>query len=303
MDKLKEKKQSERHRNQARRGVNLYFQCFYQARVQEPGYSVSRQDFTTDLSKRTENNLSCQENGNLETFERQTTDSASGSRQILKSNGADWTELYKKLENTIKIRHYSPATLKTYTGWARKFQTFTKSKDYRLLTKDDVKSFLTWLSVEKGVSASSQNQAFNALLFLFRNVLGREFGKMDGIVRAKRKPYIPVVLSREEIDRIISLLKHPYRLIISLMYGCGLRISECLALRVHCFNFDMKILTIHDGKGGKDRTVPIPDALVNDLKAQLNRVIEQHERDCRAGYDGVFLPGQLEKNMATVPGS
>ncbi|WP_456385765.1 integron integrase [Desulfolithobacter sp.] len=218
----------------------------------------------------------------------------------MNSGRADWSELYEKLENSIKIRHYSPATLRTYTGWARKFQSFTKSKDYRLLTVDDVKKFLTWLAVEKGVSASSQNQAFNALLFLFRNVLGKEFGKMDGIVRAKRKPYIPVVLSREEIDRIISLLKHPYRLIISLMYGCGLRISECLSLRVHCFNFDMKILTVHDGKGKKDRTVPIPDALVNDLKAQLNRVIEQHERDCRAGYDGVFLPGQLEKKYGNA---
>jgi len=132
-------------------------------------------------------------------------------------------------------------------------------------------------------------------LFMFRHVLDKEFGKIDGIVRAKRKPYIPVVLSRDEVDRIIALLKHPYRLIISLMYGCGLRISECLSLRVQSFNFDMKILTIHDGKGQKDRTVPLPDALMEVLKAQLNRVIEQHERDCRAGFDGVFLPGQLEK--------
>ncbi len=106
---------------------------------------------------------------------------------------------------------------------------------------------------------------------------------MDGVVRAKRKPYIPVVLSREEIDRIIGILKMPYRLIISLMYGCGLRISECLSLRVNNFNFDMRILTIHDGKGKKDRTVPIPDALIEQLKLQLGRVIGLHEEDCRAG--------------------
>ena len=139
------------------------------------------------------------------------------------------------------------------------------------------------------------NQAFNALLFLFRNVFGQEFGKIDGIVRAKRRPYIPVVLSRGEVDRIVGLLKHPHKLIISLMYGCGLRISECLSLRVHCFNFDMKILTIHDGKGQKDRTVPIPETLMDELKAQLDRVIALHEQDCGAGYDGVFLYGQLEK--------
>jgi len=96
-------------------------------------------------------------------------------------------------------------------------------------------------------------------------VLGKEFGKVDGVVRAKRTTYVPAVLSREEIDRVIGNLKMPYRLIISLMYGCGLCISECLSLRVNNFNFDMKILTLHDGKGKKDRTVPIPDSLHNQL--------------------------------------
>jgi integrase len=148
-----------------------------------------------------------------------------------------------------------------------------------LLTVEDVKAFLTWLAVKKDVAASSQNQVFNALLFVFRHVLDKEFGKVDGIVRAKRKPYIPVVLSREEVDRLI----------ISLTYGSGLRISECLSLRVHNFNFDMQILTIHDGKGKKDRTVPIPDALMDALKIQLNRVVGPHERDCRAGYAGDII--------------
>jgi site-specific recombinase XerD len=119
------------------------------------------------------------------------------------------------------------------------------------LTVEDVKAFLTWLAVKKDVAASSQNQAFNALLFVFRHVLDKEFGKVDGIVRAKRKPYIPVVLSREEVD--------------------------------------MQILTIHDGKGKKDRTVPIPDALMDALKIQLNRVVGPHERDCRAGYAGDII--------------
>ncbi len=223
------------------------------------------------------------------------------AKEMLKSSGTDWTPVFSGLTDAIKIRHYSPSTLKTYTGWTRKFQTYTRSKDSRLLSVEDVKSFLTWLAVEQNVSASSQNQAFNALLFMFRNVLGKEFGKVDGIVRAKRKPYIPVVLSRKEVDRIIALLKYPYELIISLMYGCGLRISECISLRVHNFNFDMKILTIHDGKGKKDRTVPIPDVLVDALKAQLNRVIEQHERDLQVDYDGVFLMGQLEKNIKMRP--
>ncbi len=105
----------------------------------------------------------------------------------------------------------------TYSGWARKFQAFTETKDPTLLSTEDVKAFLTSLAVKRQVAASTQKQAFNALLFFFRYVLGKEFGKVDGVVRAKRKPYIPVVLSREEIDRIIGILKMPYRLIISFM--------------------------------------------------------------------------------------
>ncbi|HHO48348.1 MAG TPA: integron integrase [Desulfobacteraceae bacterium] len=216
-------------------------------------------------------------------------------REKNRQSGVDWTEVFSKLKNEIKVRHYSPRTLKTYTGWTRQFQGHLKSKDPDLVSVEDVKNFLTWLAVKKGVSASSQNQAFNALLFLFRHVLGKDFGKVDGVVRAKRKPYIPVVLSRGEVDQIIGELHYPYSLIVSLMYGCGLRISECLSLRVHNFNFDMKILTIHDGKGKKDRTVPIPEALIEDLHSQLDRVVDLHERDCQAGFDGVFLYGLLEK--------
>ena len=108
------------------------------------------------------------------------------------------------------MRHYSPKTLKTYSVWVRKLQTYTKSKDPRLVSVDDVKAFLTWPAVDQSVSASSQNQAFNALLFLFRNVFKKEFGmvdQFDGIVGAKRKPYIPVVLSREEVGRVIGFMR------------------------------------------------------------------------------------------------
>ena len=99
------------------------------------------------------------------------------------------------------------------------------------------------------MAASSQNQAFNALLFFFRHVLHKEFGKVEGVVRAKRKPYIPTVLSRDEIDAILTHLSPPYDLVVKLLYGCGLRLMECMRLRVNCFNFDMGMLTVHDGKG------------------------------------------------------
>jgi integron integrase len=200
-----------------------------------------------------------------------------------------------ELTDQIKVRHYSPKTLKTYTFWVRKFQYFTKSKNPEALSTSDVKEFLTFLAVKQKVSASSQNQAFNALLFFFRNILKKEFGKVDGVVRAKRKPYIPVVLSREEIDSIIKRLPYPYSLMVKLIYGCGLRLFECLNLRVSNFNFDAGVLTVHDGKGKKDRTVPLPETLRPELLSHLERVKKLHQKDLKDGYSGAFMMNQLEK--------
>ncbi len=116
---------------------------------------------------------------------------------------------------------------------------------------DDVKRFLNFLAVEKKVATSTQNQAINALLLLFKHVLNKEFGRVEGLVRAKRTTYIPVILSREEVDQVTSHLKYPFDLVAKLLYGCGLRLFECIKLRVQDLNFDMMILTIHDGKGKK----------------------------------------------------
>lgn len=212
-----------------------------------------------------------------------------------RSTGHDWTAVFGKLADSIKVRHYSGKTLKAYRTWAQKFQAYTRSKDPAELSVEDVKAFLTFLAVERKVSASSQNQAFNALLFLFRHVLGKEFGKVDGVVRAKKKPYIPVVLSRTEIDRVIEQMPAAYVLPVKLLYGCGLRLFECLKLRVQDVNFDMRMLTIHDGKGKKDRTVPLPEILIDELDEQLDRVVQTHHRDLAAGYAGTFLPDRLEE--------
>lgn len=136
---------------------------------------------------------------------------------------------------------------------------------------------------------------------VFRHVLKKEFGKIDGVVRAKRKPYIPVVLSREEIDCIFQNLRQPYDLVVKLLYGCGLRLSECMKLRVHNFNFDHNVITIHDGKGKKDRTVPLPLSIRDELHIQLNRVIALHDSDLKDDYSGVFMPDRLEKKYKNAP--
>ena len=135
---------------------------------------------------------------------------------------------------------------------------------------------------------------FNALLFLYRHILKKDFGEHKDIPRAKKSKYIPVVLSRKEIDTVLKHLRHPYGLVVKLLYGCGLRLSECVKLRVKNFNLDAGILTLH-GKGSKDRTVPIPQTIVSELRAQFEAIRKLHDEDIAAGYAGVFLEDQLEK--------
>ncbi len=304
IQKLKDKKQSEILLKQAQHAVSLFYELKLSVEKSIKCESVAKNIpkiepiHSPDSGIHSKEIVSYQEGFVADRNIFQTNESI---RDVLpkttgeKHTGADWSAVFAELGNTIKLRHYSPKTLKSYIIWTRKFQTYLKSKDPSTLTVENVKQFLTWLAVDEGVSASSQNLAFSALLFLFRNVFGKEFGTMDGVVRAKKRPYIPVVLSRREVYSIFECMRNPHKLIIKLMYGCGLRISECLSLRVQNFNFDMMILTIHDGKGKKDRTVPLPETLADELRSQLKMIIELHEKDRQAEYDGVFLFGLLEK--------
>jgi integron integrase len=212
-----------------------------------------------------------------------------------KTKSPEWDGIIEKLAAEIKTRHYSRKTLKAYAEWFRKFQIYLKNKPPDGLSAADVKAYLTYLAVRCKVSASTQNQAFNALLFLFRHILKKDFGDHKDVPRAKRSSYIPVVLTRSEIDSIIRYLPRPYDLVVKLLYGCGLRLFECLKLRVQNFNFDEGVLTVMDGKGKKARTVPIPQTIMQDLLAQLEAVKRFHEEDLRAGYAGVFLDDSLEK--------
>jgi len=218
----------------------------------------------------------------------------SGSLPAASGTGASWRSEYARLADEIRVLHYSSKTLRTYQGWVKHFQTFTHSKAPAELSTDDVKAFLTFLAVKRKVAATTQNQAFNSLLF-FRHILHKEFGKVDGVVRAKRRPYIPVVLSREEIDAVLTHLEPPYNLVVKLLYGCGLRLFECLQLRVQCLNFDEGILTVHDGKGQKDRTVPLPQTVLPELRTHLESLKILHRLDLERGFSGVFLVNALEK--------
>ncbi len=282
LEKLKSKKQNLNQRQQASDAVHIFYSLDSVTHLEEAQYIRHRH---SDRVKEKNAHYSDPDNA-------KKNDSYQGG---FKEFEKKWQKAVAALEDEIKMRHYSPKTLKSYRSWVFKFRGFTGYKDTEELDIDDVKRFLTYQAVEANVSASSQNLAFNALLFFYRHVLGKEFGKVDGIVRAKKRPYIPVVLSREEVDRVLENLYPPYDLVVKLLYGCGLRLFECLNLRINSFNFDAGILTVHDGKGKKDRTVPIPKILEARLKDQLEKVDNLHQADLADSYDGAFMFDSIEK--------
>ena len=291
--KLRSKKQNITQQKQATNAVRLFYTLYKSDNLQNT-YNVNDTVGKIPIVTEMEVPYLVQEKHNV-TNDSHSLSSKMPNHTESSNTGQSWQSAYQGLENEIKVRHYSPKTLKSYKSWVRKLQTYTQSKDPVTLDSNDVKKFLTYLAVEQDVSASSQNLAFNALLFFYRHVLGREFGKIDGIVRAKRRPYIPVVLSRDEVSMVIKALKYPYDLVVKLLYGCGLRLSECLNLRVNNFNFDAGILTIHDGKGKRDRTLPIPEVLVSELKAHMEKVAYLHKIDLVDNYNGAFMFNAIEK--------
>jgi integron integrase len=221
-------------------------------------------------------------------------------RCLRRSGHPAWDAIIGLLADEIKARHYSRKTLQHYANWTRKFQNYLAHKDPAELSSQHVKAYLTFLAVQCRVSSSTQNQAFNALLFLYRHILKKDFGNHRDVPRAKKSTYVPTVLTRDEIQEILVRMGQPHQLIAKLQYGCGLRCFEAVKVRVKDFNFDEKILTIK-GKGSKSRTVPVPDRILPELIAQLTFVKKLHTDDLAAGYAGVFLEDQLEKKYPNAP--
>lgn len=282
--KLQDKKQTEAQCQQAAHAVSLYLEMQGQAIPQvKCTVEATRQQFHNEVPALP-----------TQPAEKHRISQYMEAGYQEKSESPEWDLVLKALASEIKVRHYSRKTLKTYAQWARKFQRFLKNKPPGELSTSDVKEYLTYLAVKCNVAASTQNQAFNSLLFLYRHALKTDFGILRDVPRAKKSLYIPVVLSREEIDAILKQLSHPHSLVVNLLFGCGLRLFECLQLRVRDFNFDAGILTVH-GKGKKDRTLPLPDTILSELKAQIEVIKKLHKKDLTAGYAGVFLDDAVEK--------
>jgi integron integrase len=195
----------------------------------------------------------------------------------------------------IRARHYSRRTEKAYASWVTRYVLFHGKRHPREMGVPEVTRFLTHLAVEGRVSASTQNQAFSALLFLYREVLTLPLPGLDDVVRAKRPIHIPVVLTRDEVQTVLRHLRGAPWLMASLMYGAGLRLLECLRLRVKDVDFSRGELTVRDGKGQKDRMTVLPTRLAEPLRCHLARVAQQYEADLRHGAGVVALPHALAR--------
>jgi integron integrase len=208
--------------------------------------------------------------------------------------------LLDRVRAAVRMRHYSRRTEKAYVAWIRRFIVFHEKRHPSQMAAPEVTAFLSSLAA-RGVSASTQNQALSAILFLYGAVLGQQLEWMNDIVRAQRPVRLPVVLSREEVAALLSRLHGPVWLMASLMYGAGLRLMECAELRIKDVNFDRGELTIRDGKGGKDRVTMLPVAMKGELVDHFKSVKAQHEADVTAGRGSVALPGALRTKYPNAP--
>ncbi len=198
-----------------------------------------------------------------------------------------------QMRDALRARHYSRRTEQAYTLWVRRFIYFHDCQHPAVLGEAEINAFLTHLACEHDVSPSTQTQALCGLLFLYRHVLGREVGQLSGVVRAKKKPRLPVVLTRVEVRDVLANLDGDRLLMASLMYGAGLRLMECLRLRVQDIDFSRNEIVVRCGKGGKDRVTMLPQSVKQPLEEHLRGVKKTHERDLRAGWGRVELPGAL----------
>ena len=191
------------------------------------------------------------------------------------------------------MRHYSYRTEEAYVDWVRRFILFHQKRHPESMGEEEIRAFLTHLASDRNVAASTQNQALSAILFLYREVLHKELEPLL-VTGAKRPERLPTVLTRVEVERVLSYLTGTHKLMTQLLYGSGLRLMECVRLRVKDLDFDYRTVTVRDGKGEKDRITPMPESLFAPLRRQLERVHLFHEEDLAAGLGRVYLPHALE---------
>lgn len=210
-------------------------------------------------------------------------------------------KLLDRLREGLRSRHYSRRTEQAYCHWVRRFIFFHKLRHPADMAEPEINAFLTYLAVKEKVSASTQNQALSALLFLYRKVLGREFDNLGEVVRARKPKRLPVVMTREEVKALLGCLQGDKWLMASLMYGAGLRLMECLRLRVQDIDIAANQIIVRDGKGAKDRITMLPQSLKIPMQEHLRKVRTIHEQDLSEGYGRVQMPNALDRKYPNAP--
>lgn len=205
-------------------------------------------------------------------------------------------ELFERYVAEIRVLHYSIRTEQSYVEWIARFIVFSKFETQADILPDRIPLFLEYLAVKRNVAVATQNQALNALVFLFKHVLHIEIGSLGDFTRASRPRRLPIVLSRDEVKRLLKAIDSDmHRMMAGLLYGAGMRLMECIRLRVCDVDFDYKTIVIRDGKGNKDRVVPLPARLADQLKRQIENVKTMHDKDIQGGFGEVYLPFSLAK--------
>jgi integron integrase len=205
-------------------------------------------------------------------------------------------KLLDQMREALQAQHYSGRTEDTYVDWAKRYILFHHKRHPKDMSTPEVEAFITHLAVERKVAASTQNQALSAIIFLYREVLHQPIETVLA-VRARKPERLPTVLTKSEVMRVINAMSGTHQLMAKILYGSGLRVSECVRLRVKDLDFEQHCLTIRDGKGEKDRITMLPDSLFAPLKEHLERVKQIHTQDLQHGFGAVYLPYALENKF------
>jgi integron integrase len=210
------------------------------------------------------------------------------------------SRLLDQMREVLRLHHYSIRTEEAYLIWVKRFILFHNKRHPSDMGEKEISSFLTYLAVNKHVSASTQNQALSAILFLYKRVLNLHLEWLEDVVRAKRPRRLPVVLTREEVMRMLDAMQGYNALIARLLYGTGMRLMEGLRLRVQDVDFVRKEIIVRSGKGDKDRVTTLPEVLIPQLEKQLERVRHLHAADLEEGYGRVYLPFALDRKYPSA---
>ncbi|MCP4371306.1 MAG: tyrosine-type recombinase/integrase, partial [Deltaproteobacteria bacterium] len=269
---------------------------FYNYCDKEPEEPITQKEidsFLIRLSKKREDwqIQQAKEAINLFQFVKRKGERAAENKGI--ESNKKWAGAAQEMIRMLRLKQRSLSTEKTYVSWLKRFYQFLESKAPNTLDNQDILDFLSHLAVKRKIGFSTQNQAFNALLFFYRHVLEKDAGDLNQVVRTKKRKKLPIVLSKQEILQLFDHLKGAQLLMGRVIYGGGLRLNECLKLRIKDIDFERSCVMIRSGKGDKDRQTLLPESLKNDLREHIDSVRDMYDKDRKEDLSGVHMPNAL----------